>query len=133
MHHEFAFVCDYADDCGGKITAIGLGFDRIYAQHLPYIHPLFFFVAKVRATPAEVGEKEANILVLNEDGKKLFDARGPLSVAMFEKGTAPSFQIVFRFEGFCFPDYGDYSLHLVLSGNEICSVPIRVVSPPSTA
>ena len=54
MRVDFAFLCDHAE-VSGKINALGIGFDTIYARKVPVRHPYFFLVAQFRASIAEIG------------------------------------------------------------------------------
>ena len=45
MRVDFAFLCDHAE-VSGKINALGIGFDTIYARKVPARHPYFFLVAQ---------------------------------------------------------------------------------------
>ena len=49
MEVNFAFLCDYADQSGAKMTAIGIGFDTIYATRVPAVHALFFSVISLKS------------------------------------------------------------------------------------
>ena len=61
MDQVFAFICDFADASGGKINALGIGFDTIYAKEVPTTHPHFYLVLKLRADAAEAGDKDIRI------------------------------------------------------------------------
>ena len=133
MRVDFGFVCDYADASAGKINALGIGFDTIYAQSIPWAQPLFFFVAQVSASVAEVGQKELELKLIDEDGSQIAEVRGSFPVVQPTPGAEARARMAIQFAGVVFPTYGRYALHLVIGGNELHVVPITVAQPPATA
>ena len=130
---DFAFVCDYADS-GNKLSALGIGFDTIYAQEVPCRHPSFHLVAQLRASVAEAGRKDVNIRLIDADGK---DVIPPISAGMEVPQPPPGAleavgRLVVGFGGIKFTAYGQYALHVVVQGNEMVRIPIRVAQPPAT-
>ena len=88
MKVDFAFLCDHAE-ISGKINALGIGFDTIYAQQVPARHPYFFLVAQVRASIAEAGDKQLTVRLIDEDGKDLTpEIRTVMSIGAAEVGSA---------------------------------------------
>lgn len=134
MELDFTFVCDYAD-AGAKLHALGIGFDTIYAPTVPAVHPNFHLVMQFRASIAEAGRKDVEVRLIDADGR---DVVPPLSGAM-EVPTPPpgalntSSRVVVGFAGIQFPAYGQYALRVVLQGNEVKRLSIRVAPPPTTA
>ena len=70
MNVDFAFICDYAE-ATGKINALGIGFDTIYAPNVPAKHPSFFLVIQLRVNVVEAGEKTLEVRLIDEDGKDI--------------------------------------------------------------
>ncbi|HPP75972.1 MAG TPA: hypothetical protein PLU88_12695 [Armatimonadota bacterium] len=133
MQLEFAFICDYAEP-GEKISALGIGFDTIYATRVPFIHPNFHLVAQFRASIAEAGNKELAIRLIDADGKDVVPPfNGILNIPQPQPGEVDtSGKLVVGFGGVQFNSYGQYALHVVVQGNEVVRIPIRVAQPPST-
>lgn len=130
---DFAFVCDYADS-GNKLAALGIGFDTIYAPQVPCIHPNFHLVLQLRSSVAEAGRKDVGIRLIDADGK---DVIPPLSATMEVPPPPPGAldthgRLVVGFGGIQFPAYGQYALHVVVQGNEVARMPIRVAQSPTT-
>ena len=134
MDLKFAFIADYAQQSGGKLHAIGVGFDTIYAPTLPAAHAMMCFVAVIEGTIAESGTKDVSLSVIDADGGYLtppmeqqvpFDVKAPQLTGKI--------QLVLQLGGLQIPKYGDYALHLVIQGNDIVRVPFRVIEPPTTA
>lgn len=132
MRVDFAFVCDYADAGGPKISALGIGFDTIYAQTVPWVQSQFFFVAQLSASVAEVGQKELAIKLIDADGAEVAEIHGSFPIAQPVAGAEAKARIAVQFAGVVFPRYGSYGLHLVVGGNELHTVALSVTSPPAT-
>ncbi len=132
MKLDFAFICDYAE-VAGKINALGIGFDTIYAPKVPCKHPHFFLVIKLRANVVEAGEKNLEVRLIDEDGKDIIPAlRGKFIIQKPVAGTESIGRIAMEFGGVEFPRYGSYSLHAVIEGHEMVSLPLTVSPPPQT-
>ncbi|MBA7622406.1 hypothetical protein ES703_29783 [subsurface metagenome] len=130
MNCDFAFVCDYAE-VTGKINALGIGFDTIYAPKIPCKHPHFFLVIQLRASVTEAGEKKLEVRLIDEDGKDIIPTlRGKFIIPKPVAGTESIGRIAMGFKDVEFPRYGSYSLHAVVEGQEIVRVPLKVSPPP---
>lgn len=129
MKCDFAFVCDYAE-VSGKINALGIGFDTIYAPKVPCKHPHFFLVIQLRANVVESGEKNLEVRLIDEDGADIIPAiRGKFTIPKPHAGTEGTGRIAMEFNNVVFPKHGSYSLHAVIEGHELVCVPLKV-SPP---
>jgi hypothetical protein len=131
LNIDFAFVCDYAD-VSGKINALGVGFDTIYSQTVPCKHNLFFLVMQIRASSLEIGEKEVEVNLIDDDGKSILSPlKGKINVAKPPSGTESISRLALQFQNVEFPRYGTYSLHTLVEGHEMVRVPIKISRPPS--
>ena len=134
MQPEFAFLCDYAEEAGGKIHAVGIGWDTIYAAQVPATHSVLAFVARLRGTTAERGSKEVSIRLLDADGS---DVIPPLERAFSFEPKANTLvgymNLVIQLGGIQLKKYGSYAVHLVVQGNEMAAVSFQVSEPPTTA
>jgi len=127
---DFAFICDYAE-AAGKINALGIGFDTIFAPRVPAIHPIFAFVMQLRANVVEAGTKRLEIHLIDEDGAEVIPPlRSNIEMKRPEAGTESVAKIALHFGHVKFPRYGQYSLRAVLDGNQVAAVALSV-SPPS--
>jgi len=132
MNPDFYFICDYAE-VTGKINALGIGFDTIYAPKIPCKHPHFFLVIQLRANVVEAGEKALEVRLIDEDGKDIIPIlRGKFSIPKPVVGTESIGRIAMEFNNVEFPRYGSYSLHAVIEGHEMVRVPLKVSPPPQT-
>ena len=131
MNTDFAFICDYAE-ATGKINALGIGFDTIYAAQLPARHAHFSLVLQLRASVVEVGQKRIQVNLIDEDGQAVVPpVQGQLHVPRAE-GASPSVaRFVMEFGNLEFKRYGFYSVRVVIEGLEVASIPFRVAAPPA--
>lgn len=134
MDVDFAFICDYAES-GRKIYALGIGFDTIYAQKVPAVHPHFTLVAQIRVSIAEVGDKSIVVRLIDADGDNVIpEISGSVHIPPPSPGSTESIgRLLMNFNNVKFPKFSDYSVHLVVQGNEIVRIPLKVAQPPSTA
>ncbi len=132
MEVDFAFLCDYAD-ASGKLTAVGIGFDQIFAPQVPCTHGLMHVVAQLRASVAEEGTKQLTLRFLDADGADVIPA---FSADIEVRSPVPGSEATARFNcglpNVTFEKYGDYAIHILIDGNEMQRIPFAVVSPPST-
>ena len=127
MEPVFAFICDYADAAGGKINALGIGFDTIYAQEVPTTHPHFYLVLKLRADAAEAGGKDIRINLIDADGNDVIEPVTGVQVIPRPKGSAETTaNLVVGFSNVQFQKFGSHSLHVVIHGNTMARIPLRV-------
>ncbi len=68
MDIDFAFLCDHADGSGGKLDAIGVGIDTLFAAKLPHVQQQLFFVAQLRAQITEEGIHPLKLNLIDADG-----------------------------------------------------------------
>ncbi len=130
MKVDFAFLCDHAE-IAGKINALGIGFDTIYAREVPARHPYFFLVAQFRASIAEMGEKELTVRLIDEDGKDLTpEIRTTLSIGQPSAGRLETLgRISIGFNNVEFPRYANCSVHAVIDGHEMIRIPLSIEAP----
>ena len=130
---DFAFICDYAE-VSGKINAMGIGFDTIYAPSVPIRHNLFFLVFQIRANVVEAGEKNMVVNIIDDDGKDVIPPlNGKIAIAKPAAGTESIGRVAMAFNGVVFPKYGSYSLHAVVDGHDMVNVSMKVSQPPKSA
>ncbi len=133
MEVNFAFLCDYASQSGGKMTAVGIGINTIYAAKVPHKHPLFFSVLNIKHSSTEIGPKQVGMHLIDEDGNPVIPPLdATINVSSPPTGLVYTNQnIVLQMRDVVFPDYGDYTVSWLLGGQEIKTVPLRVASPPA--
>ena len=130
MKLDFAFICDYAD-VSRKINALGIGFDTIFTKEFPCKHPLFFLVLQLRSSIVEMGEKNIEVRLIDEDGKDMIPAaKAKFTIPKPPSGTESVGRIAMALRNVEFPREGSYSIHAVIDGYDMVDIPLRVSEPP---
>ena len=131
MDIEFAFICDYAE-ASGKLNALGIGFDTIYAKQLPLRHPHFSLVLQLKASIVEAGQKKIKVSLIDDDGEDVIKPiQGQFNIPEKE-GIAPSIgRFVMEFGNVEFKKYGTYSVRVVIENIEMASIYFRVSERPA--
>ncbi len=134
MKVDYAFLCDAAQDSGGKLHALGIGIDRIVASEVPVTHPMLAVVAQLRYTAVESGRKALAIRVLDADGGAVIPQIDG-EIEFGEPSGAPTgmARLVLQVGGLRFERYGAYAIQVAVAGTEIASLPLEVVAPPPPA
>lgn len=131
MNVDFAFICDFAE-ASGKLNALGIGFDTIFAPKLPVRHPHFSLVLQLKASIVETGQKRIQVNLIDEDGNDVIQPiEGQLNIP-YREGNSPSTgRFVMEFGNVEFKTYGGYSVRVVIEGMEMASIYFRVSPPPN--
>lgn len=132
MEVQYAFLCDYADNAGGKLHALGIGVDTVYAPQLPAVHLLLYAVIAIRFSTVEVGQKRLGMHLTDADGR---DVVPPLDTPVNVEPPPPGFiyrvqRIALALQGVQFTRYGDYSVRWLVDGREVEVVTLKVTQPP---
>ena len=131
MNTDFAFICDYAE-ATGKVNALGIGFDTIYAAQLPARHLHFSLVLQLRASIVEAGQKRIQVHLIDADGKDVIPpVQGQMNLPRPEAASVSVGRFVLEFGNLEFKTYGSYSVRVVIEGLEVASIPFRVAAPPA--
>ena len=133
LNTNFGFLCDYADNSGGKLNAIGIGFDTIYARTEPISHHQLFAVLSINFSSAEVGTKRVGLHIIDADGK---DISPPMDQPINVPAPQPGYlfrtqRIVLGLRSLNFPAFGDYSVIWLIDGTEVHHMTVKVAPPPS--
>ena len=130
MKVDFAFLCDFAEG-GGKLSALGIGFESIVGKQLPVRHPHFCLVIQLRTSTVEAGAKEIKVYLIDVDGKDVIPPiEGKFSIPKVPSGTESIGRVVMEFNSVQFPLYDTYSVRAVMEGIEMVNIPFKVVPPP---
>jgi hypothetical protein len=129
---SFAFICDSANESGGKINVLGLGWEVIHTAETPYTHPQLYVVAKFQFHTTEVGEKNVELRMIDADGGDILPVvRAQLNVPTPSTGTTTSVNLVMGLNGLKLPTFGQYSAHININGEERVRLPFRLASSQS--
>ncbi|GMU56129.1 hypothetical protein DYH09_06810 [bacterium CPR1] len=129
MTLDFAFLCDYAD-ATGKVNALGIGVDSIYAPQVPARHPQFFVVVQMRASVVEAGARSFTVCLIDADGRSLLEQNGQFELARPVGGTETNARLVMGFYNVEFPRFGRYSFHIAVDRTELVRIPLNVLPIP---
>jgi len=130
MHVDFAFLCDYAD-ANGKINAIGIGFDTLFAPSLP-VQAAFHFVSQLRLSRPEGETLRLEFALLDAEGQPVTP---PLSVSG-KASDSPSDEGILRVViglHAVLPTYGTYAARLKANEQEIVRIPFVARMLPARA
>lgn len=132
MDLAFAFLCDYADQSSGKLTAVGIGFDTIYARDLPVSHPSMYAVIGLRFASTEVGVKRLGLRIIDSDGTNIVPPLDSnINVEQPPVGYINrNLRVALGLHGVIFKSFGDYAVSFLLDGREVGRVPFKVSVPP---
>ena len=133
MRCAYSFLCDFAQESGGKIHALGIGWTDIHAPSVPATHPQLSFVASLHGTIAEAGTKRVELRLIDADGADVMPRlEASLEFAVNAPATEGRMNLIFNLNGIEFPRYGQYAFHLVVQGNEMAQERFNVREPPAT-
>ena len=134
MQCAYAFLCDFAQESGGKHNALGIGLSVIQASSVPVILPQISFVASLTGTIAEAGTKKAEFRLIDADGTDVIPPwTADVAFPVQEPALEGRVNIIFTLNGVSFSKYGPYAFHLVVQGNEMARAPFSVIEVTPTA
>lgn len=130
MNLDFAFLCDSAQESGGKVHALGIGIDTINAAQVPVTHPLLTVVVQLRYSVAEAGDKSLAVRLIDADGREVVNAvGGTIAFPTPEGARTNTARLIVAFGGVNFAAYGDYAVHVAINGAEVADLPVAVRPP----
>ena len=133
MNIDFAFICDFAE-ASGKLNALGIGFDTIYAASLPHRHNHFSLVLQLRVSVVEAGQKNIRVNLIDDDGADVIKPiEGQFNIPKTEHSGPNIGRFVMEFGNVEFKKYGAYSVRVVIENMEMASSYFRVSPPPANA
>lgn len=132
MQVRFAFLCDYANQSGGgKINALGIGFDNLFVPDLSMPTKQFSLVIHFEGNRSEAGRKKIEIHLIDAEEKRVIPpAKGEIHLKAPEFALKTGTALVINYNNVKFPAYGNYHFSVVLDGHEIVSLPLSITQPP---
>ena len=132
MEADFAFLCDYADP-SGKLAAFGIGIDLVHAPVIPAVHRSMMVVCQLRGSVTEAGPKAFSLQMIDADGTPVFTPLvGEIELRPPEEGAESTARICVNLWDIQLAKYGDHSIHILIDGNEVKRLRLRVVAPSQT-
>jgi hypothetical protein len=136
-----AFLADTVQAAGGKLSALGIGWQVLSAPGFPARHDRIGIGVLVRITDdAERGAHRLSVRLVGpgdqarplgrgRDGRELQELDAPFSVGG-SPGTATA-TFALNFDGLVFPEPGAYTFLIHVDGHESKRLPFRVQRPPA--
>jgi len=129
MDLQIATLCDFAAEYQGKLVVTGT-FDALAAKAVPVVHPQCSLAMRFCFTPEDAGDHELSIAVIDEDGQPINDKmpiKGAMPVEIPENVAFVSRHLIIGFQGLSFPKPGVYSVDILVDGELIQRLPLRIV------
>jgi len=129
---QYQFLCDYAQESGGKLTAVGIGAEQISASELPVVQPSLGLAVSLRYSFDEAGARRLQVRLVDADGRDVMAVQ-QTDLALGEPSDSAfgSFRVVVAMSQLKFDSYGDYAFHVTIDGNEIARAPLALVASPA--
>jgi hypothetical protein len=125
MHVDIFTLCDFAQECGGKLTVVG-AFDTVFARQFPAMHPYMCLAMRLRFYIHEEGTHPIRIEFAGPDGSEVVNPiEGELSVLDFA-GSSRVVHSVFNFVSTPIEREGTIGITLSVDGREALTSPLYV-------
>jgi hypothetical protein len=112
------------------VHALGIGLDTITAAQVPATHPLLTVVVQLRYSVTEAGSKPLSVRLIDADGRDVVNAvNGDVMFPSPEGARFGTARLIVAFGGVNFGAYGDYAVHVAVSGSEVADLPLGVRAP----
>ncbi len=129
MELSFLLTADYVNVAeGDKLNVMGI-FTNIYAPKFPAVHPEFYLIAQLKASPAEYGRDcTIGIKLIDQDAtEELVSLSIPRHVPHSERGIRVSLNQIARFPGLVFPKPGMYEFSILVDNDLKGSLAIELI------
>ncbi|MCK9486966.1 MAG: hypothetical protein M0R73_09785 [Dehalococcoidia bacterium] len=127
MQVDFAFLCDAATESGGKVHALGIGFERITVRTLPVVHPRAVAVVRFGFNRSDTGEHAFRVRVSDADGRDIAPpVEGQINLNVGDEVGGKANMIVDLVQ-LDLRTQGPHEVNVTLDGQEIVSLPFEVV------
>lgn len=127
MELGFAFLCDAAQDSGGKLHALGIGVDVLRAASMPVIHARLSLVVRLAYGREDEGNHDFSITVLDADGKDVVaPVNGQMTLRLSGDDTAGSANLVVDLQNAQFTTYGPHEVSVSVDGRTFATLPLAV-------
>jgi hypothetical protein len=125
---DFAFLADAAQESGGKLSALGVGIDRLHASQLPARHGRITLVARFSYEPSEAGTKQLAIQVVDAHGHAI-TSRGEQQLNLGVPGDAlrGHGNLLVELVALEFRTYGPHEVTVTIDGEEFVMLPLEVL------
>ncbi|MBK8050098.1 MAG: hypothetical protein IPK16_25150 [Anaerolineales bacterium] len=130
MNVEILALCDAANDSHGKLNLLG-AFDSLWAKTTPAVHPMCTVAIRMRFSHSEAGEHRVAIHFIDDDGQMAMPpVEGAIQVQPKPEDTSAVANIVLNIQGLRLEHFGEYSVNLLVDGEEAACLPLMVRQAP---
>lgn len=131
MKIETFVLCDAATDSMGKLNILGT-FDTIHARQVPAVHPQCAVAIRLRFDWIERGEHKIRVNMIDADGQLLIPPLDAgLHVRLPDQASSCAINLVLNLHSLKFERFGEYSIDLLIDGEEAASLPLFVRQMPA--
>ncbi len=130
MQVEIFSISDAATSENGKLNILG-AFDTIWVRQFPALYPHCAVAVRMRFLSLEQGDHALVVRFMDADGVNVLPpASGSFSITMPETQRTASADIVLNIQALNLIKPGEYSLELLVDGENIRSLPLFVKDAP---
>ena len=127
MQVDYAFLCDAAAESGGKINALGIGFERIGVKQLPSVHPRVVAVVRFSFNRDDLGGHSFRVRVSDGDGRDVTGpVEGQLNLQLPEEADRGRANMVVDLVQMDLRTAGPYEVAISLDDRQLASLPFEV-------
>jgi hypothetical protein len=131
MKIEAFVLCDAATDSMGKLNVLGT-FDSIHARQVPAVHPQCAVAIRLRFEWIERGEHKIRVNMIDADGRLMIPPLDAgLHVRLPDQASSCAINLVLNLHSLKFERFGEYSIDLLIDGEEAASLPLFVRQMPT--
>jgi hypothetical protein len=127
---QYAFLCDFAEESGGKVHALGVGIDQVQMPVVPATHPQLSVAVAFGYEGSEARTRALVIRVIDADGHGIIPPIDGQLTLNDPGGAVGHGRVLVQLTGVQFQHYGDYAVEVAIARVNVASLPLRVVSPP---
>ncbi|MGE3960681.1 MAG: hypothetical protein AB7F65_03265 [Dehalococcoidia bacterium] len=132
MQVDYAFLCDAAAESGGKIHALGIGFERITVRQLPAVHPRAVAVVRFAFNRDDLGARPFRVRVSDGDGRDVSQpVEGQLTLQLAEDADRGRANMVVELLQLDLQTAGPHEVSITVGGRELAGLPFEVFVAPS--
>ena len=127
MQVDYAFLCDAAAESGGKINALGIGFERIAVKQLPSVHPRVVAVVRFSFNRDDLGGHAFRVRVSDADGRDVTGpVEGQINLQLPEDADRGRANMVVDLVQMDLRTAGPYEVAITLGDRELASLSFEV-------
>lgn len=128
MQVDYAFLCDAAAESGGKIHALGIGFERITMRSLPAVHPRAVAVVRFSFNRSDLGAHPFRVRISDADGRDVTQpVEGQLTLALAPDTDRGRANMVVELVQMDLRTAGPHEVAITIDGRELATLPFEVV------